>query len=254
MNYKAVLQYEGIRYNGWQRQSETDNTIQNIVENALGSLSGERVEVQGSGRTDAGTHARGQVISFRLSKALKCEDIVREVNRLLPSDILFLSCEEKEDRFHARLNAIAKVYCYRLSLGRADVFSRRYVLEEKEGLDIEKMREATDSLIGRYDFKGFSSDKRKKKSTVREIYDIRISENNGIVEIAYCGDGFLYNMVRILTGTLVEIGEGKRDIASIQDVLAAKDRSGAGRTLPPRGLTLERVFYDKKDLEEYLNK
>lgn len=252
-NYKIILQYEGTRYNGWQKQDNTGNTIQGVLESVLFNITGKIIEVTGSGRTDAGTHAFGQVANFKLTALWDTYELKNKLNELLPADIAVVACTIAEDRFHSRLNAVGKVYTYRLALGKADVFSRRIVFQIDEKINIDEMKKAASMLVGEYDFRGFSSDKRKKKSTVRKIYDIDLVLKDNILEISYCGNGFLYNMVRILTGTLLEIGQGKRSINTISTVLQTKNRSLAGITMPSRGLTLERVFYKQEEIDEYIN-
>lgn len=242
MNYKIVLEYEGTRYNGWQRQVSTPNTIQGIIEDAIKTVTGENVEINGSGRTDAGTHAFGQVANFKLSN--KCDNLMDKINDELPSDIRILSCCEVDDRFHARLNAIGKVYYYKIDTGKkVNVFTRRTVNHFNFPLNIEEMKRASKMLVGTYDFKSFCSNKRTKKSTVRTIYSIDILQNGTEITFVYNGNGFLYNMVRILTGTILEVGLGKISADDIPSIIEARDRSRAGMTMPPRGLTLAEVKY-----------
>lgn len=174
-NYKLVLQYEGIRYNGWQKQKNQENTIQEVVENAVFDGTGERAEVIGSGRTDAGTHAMGQVANVKLGQDLEPERLMDNINKHLPSDIKILECEKVDNRFHARLNAKAKTYMYTLCVGKKpDVFNRRTVLHYCADLDVNAMKKAAEYLKGEHDFMSFCSNKRTKKSTVRKIYDIEI--------------------------------------------------------------------------------
>lgn len=251
-NYKIVLEYEGTRYNGWQRQDNTPNTIQGVIENVLFNMTGKYIEVIGSGRTDAGTHAKGQVANFKLNTLWDTYELVKELNNRLPSDIGVVDCSLTDLRFHSRLNAVGKVYTYRLALGRANVFDRRTVFSVEDNIDISKIKAAAQLLVGKYDFRGFSSDKRKKKSTERQIYLIDVNLKNNVLEITYCGNGFLYNMVRILTGTLLEIGTGKKNIDIIPAVFESKNRAMAGITMPPRGLMLEKVFYTQEELNEYI--
>lgn len=245
MNYKIVLEYEGTRYNGWQRQVATPNTIQGVIEKAIKNVTGEKVEINGSGRTDAGTHALGQVANFKLSK--EYENIMDELNDELPSDIRILSCERVDDRFHARLNAVGKTYCYKIDTGKkVNVFTRRTVNHFNYELDVEAMKKAATVLEGTHDFKSFCSNKRTKKTTVRTIYSINIDVKGTEIVFTYRGDGFLYNMVRILTGTLIEVGLGKFKADDINEIIEAKDRSRAGITMPPRGLTLVSVDYKEE--------
>lgn len=245
MNYKIVIEYEGTRYNGWQRQVSTQNTIQGVIEEAIKRVTGEKVEINGSGRTDAGAHALGQVANFKLS--MEYGNIMDRINEELPADIRILSCEKVDDRFHARLNAIGKTYCYKIDTGKkVNVFTRRTVNHFNYELDVEAMKKAAAFFEGTHDFMSFCSNKRIKKSTVRTIYSINIEVNGTEITFTYKGDGFLYNMVRILTGTLVEVGLGKIKSDDINKIIEAKDRSKAGMTMPPRGLTLFSVNYKEE--------
>ncbi len=244
MNYKAVIQYEGTRYRGWQVQGNTDNTIQGKLEALLSRMEGTPVEVHGSGRTDAGVHAAGQVISFRCGKTRDAEEICKYMNRYLPEDIAVLSVEEAAPRFHARLNAVRKTYVYRIwNAPTVPVFGRRYLTRVEETLDVEAMRTAAGYLCGSHDYRAFCSLKRFKKSTVRTVEAIHIFQEGPRIEITFVGDGFLYHMVRILTGTLVEVGLGIREAESVKDILASRDRACAGRLMPPEGLMLMKVEY-----------
>lgn len=244
MNYKAIIQYEGTRYRGWQVQGNTEHTIQGKLEALLSRMDGAPVEVHGSGRTDAGVHAAGQVISFRCSKETSPEAIRSYMNRYLPEDIAVLSVEEAAPRFHARLNAVRKTYVYRIwNQETGNVFGRRFLTQVEESLDVEAMQKAAAVLCGTHDYRAFCSLKRFKKSTVRTVEEIRITQEGPKIELSFTGDGFLYHMVRILTGTLVEAGLGLRDAASVGEALESRDRTLAGRLMPPEGLMLMRVEY-----------
>lgn len=242
MNYKTVLEYEGTRYNGWQRQVSTPNTIQGIIEEAIKTVTGEEVEINGSGRTDAGAHALGQVANFKLKR--EYDRLMDRLNETLPADIRILSCDEVDERFHARLNAKSKTYVYKIDTGKkVNVFTRRTVNHFSFDLDVEKMRKVAEILKGEKDFKAFCSNKRIKKSTVRNVYYIDIDKKGSEITFTYKGNGFLYNMVRILTGTIIEVGLGKININEIEDIIKSGDRSRAGMTMPPKGLTLVSVEY-----------
>lgn len=244
MNYKAVIQYDGTRYRGWQVQGNTENTIQGKLTALLTRMAGEPVEVHGSGRTDAGVHAAGQVISFHCGCGKSPKEIQDYMNAYLPEDIAVLSAEEAPPRFHARLNAAAKTYVYRIwNSPVPNVFERRFITHVQEPLDVEAMREAAGYLCGRADYRAFCSLKRFKKSTVRTVKEIRIEQAGPKIEIYYTGDGFLYHMARILTGTLVETGLGLRKAAQMPGILESRERARAGRLMPPEGLTLLRVEY-----------
>lgn len=212
----------------------------------MSRMEGAPVEVHGSGRTDAGVHAAGQVISFRCAGGKSPEEIRDYMNRYLPEDMAVLSVEEAAPRFHARLHAVRKTYVYRIWNDPVrKVFGRRYVTQVEEPLDVECMRTAAVVLCGTHDYRAFCSLKRFKKSTVRTIEKIAVRQEGPLIEIAYTGDGFLYHMVRILTGTLVEAGLGFRSAESVREVLESRDRACAGRLMPPEGLMLMSVEYLK---------
>ena len=244
MNYRFDIQYDGTRYGGWQRQKTTDNTIQGKIEEVLFRMTGSPVLIQGAGRTDAGVHALGQVANGHFDSRMSCEEICDYMNHYLPEDIEILRVSQVSERFHSRLNAREKLYRYRIGIGsHKNVFERKYLCPLHETYDVEAMEEAAGYLTGTHDFKSFCANKKMKKSTVRTIYEIRITELPKELQIDYRGDGFLYNMVRILTGTLIEIGRGSRKPEEIQAILEGRDRGLAGFTAPARGLTLVEVGY-----------
>lgn len=241
-NYKMTIAYDGSRYLGWQRQQSSLNTIQGKVEAVLSRLYEKEIEINGSGRTDAGTHAKGQVANFKADDIWSCEYILNYLNQYLPEDIAVKEICEEDIRFHARLCAKRKTYEYRiLNSSIPDVFNRKYIYRLNEQLDIEKMCESANLFCGTHDFLGFSSLKKSKKSTVRTIYSIDISKKGEEIVFTFCGDGFLYNMVRIITGTLIDIGRGKS--IDIEKILNGAPRSEAGVTLPACGLCLVNVEY-----------
>ena len=243
--YRLTLSYDGSRYNGWQKQGNTKNTIQEKLETLLTRLIGEEIEVNGSGRTDAGVHAMGQVASFRTTQPQDCRKLLADIRHYLPEDIGALELSEASPRFHARLNATGKTYVYRVWTHEApNVFERKFLYTVTESLDLAAMREAAAHLVGAHDFMSFCANKRMKKSTVRTITSLDITPIGHELRFTVSGDGFLYNMVRILVGTLLEVGTGKRDATSIPVLLEAKDRSKAGYLVPPQGLRLEAVYYD----------
>lgn len=244
-NYRAVIQYEGTKYQGWQKQKSTQNTIQQKLEDLLTRLDKTPVEVFASGRTDAGVHAYGQVISFRLNTEMKTEQIMEYMNRYLPEDIGVISLVKASDRFHARLNAVGKIYEYRVITSSVPhVFDRRYTVSVERKPDLDAIRKAIGYLQGTHDFQGFTSKKNSKKSTVRTIHSITIEEKEDELKFIFYGDGFLYHMVRILMGTLLEIGAGERQAESILRIFEEKDRAKAGFLAPAKGLALVKVFYD----------
>ena len=244
MNYKLTIQYDGSRYDGWQRQGNTVNTIQGKLEGVLSRLAGREVEVHGAGRTDAGVHALGQVASVRLPDGLTAHESLNYVNQYLPEDIAVTAVEEADDRFHARLSAKGKVYRYSIRLGGVpDVFRRKYAWRVEEKLDLTAMERAAALLTGTHDYRSFCSNKRYKKSTVRTVHAIELDRQGADLTITYRGTGFLYNMVRILTGTLLEVGLGQRNPEEMPAILEGKDRSAAGKTAPAQGLCLVEVDY-----------
>ena len=211
-NIRLTIEYDGSRYQGWQRLGgdSNANTIQGKLESVLSKMTGEDVNINGSGRTDAGVHAYGQVANFHTDCMMSVSEIKNYLTKYLPSDIGIVEVSEASERFHSRLNAKEKTYLYRIAIpGVSNVFERKYLWYFPETLDIKKMEEAASLLIGTHDFKGFSSIKKTKKSTVRTIYNIEIKKTKKEIQISYTGNGFLHNMVRILTGTLVEVGCGK---------------------------------------------
>lgn len=242
-NYKFLVQYDGTRYSGWQRQGNTSSTIQFKLEKAISGLLGEDIEVAGSGRTDAGVHAMGQVANFRTTKCLNIPDFLEKLNTVLPEDIAVIDMTLASPRFHARLSAKEKTYRYTIQNSNiSDVFCRKYAYKMPEKLDIPAMEAAASYLMGTHDFKGFSTG-HTKKSTVRHIRSIEITQQGNKVYLTFTGNGFLYNMVRILTGTLIEVGRGERRPESVIEVLETKDRAKAGFTAPPQGLCLMEVIY-----------
>ena len=248
-NYRFLLQYDGTRYDGWQKQKNTAQTIQGKLEAVLAKLCGcpeGEIEAHGSGRTDAGVHARGQVANAHMDTPLSCDEIRGYLNRYLPADISVISVMEVDGRFHSRLNAAAKTYCYRIYTGGAKpVFDRNYIWipEEKKRLSVPEMERAARFLEGEHDFKSFCANKRMKKSTVRCLYSLHAEQAGDALRITATGNGFLYHMVRILVGTLYEVGIGARRPEEMEQVLNAKDRQAAGMLVPAKGLTLERVYY-----------
>lgn len=244
MNYKLTIQYDGSRYDGWQRQGNTDNTIQGRLESVLSRLAGESVELHGAGRTDAGVHALGQTASVKLPGERPAAQVMEYLNRYLPEDIAVVAAETADGRFHARLNAVGKVYRYEIRRGGVpDVFRRRYQYRVDQPLDVAAMRAAAEHLTGTHDFRAFCANKRYKKSTVRTVSAIELQEDGADLRITFRGSGFLYNMVRILTGTLLEVGLGERKAEEMPAILASLDRANAGKTAPAQGLTLVEVIY-----------
>ena len=242
-NLRLDICYDGTRYRGWQRLPGTDNTLQGKLEQTLSRILGEPVEITGSGRTDAGVHAKLQIANFHCDSPMSCQEILSQLRRYLPEDIGIYSCSEVSPRFHARLNAREKTYRYRIwNSDEPCVFDRRFVTVLPQKLDIEKMRHAAEYFLGTHDFSAFCANKHMKKSTIRTIFRLDIAQIGNEVQITVTGDGFLYNMVRILVGTLVEVGLSQREADSIPK-LYGKARSEAGMLMPPAGLCLMEVTY-----------
>ncbi|MDE6759685.1 MAG: tRNA pseudouridine(38-40) synthase TruA [Lachnospiraceae bacterium] len=249
-SYKCLTAYEGTRYNGWQKQGNTTNTIQCRLEEILSKMIGESIEITASGRTDAGVHALGQVFHFHCSAELLKDDngkiFLTEINSFLPKDIRLLNIESCSSRFHARLNAVKKTYQYRIDTSAyGNLFLRNTAHHIASPMDISAIKNGASLLLGTHDFKSFCSNKRLKKSSIRTIYDIHIEEDkaNHLLLFTFTGNGFLYNMVRILSGTLIEIGLGLRTPEEIPAILEGCDRALAGHTAPAKGLFLLQVFY-----------
>jgi len=243
-NYKLTVQYDGTRYNGWQRQGNTDNTIQGKLNESISRYLGEEIDIAGSGRTDAGVHAYGQVANFKTNKCLDKERFLTDINSYLPQDIRIIKVESADDRFHARLSAVSKTYEYVIDNGTvADVFLRKYSYRLENPLNVKKMREAAGFLTGTHDYLSFCGNKKFKKSSVRTVTDIKIIESSGKITISFTGNGFLQNMVRIMAGTLIEVGLGKREPETMADIIAAQSREAAGMMAPPEGLFLKEVVY-----------
>ncbi len=244
-NYRIIVAYDGTKYNGWQRQGNTPNTIQGKIEDILTKMTGHTVEIHGSGRTDKGVHAKAQVANFKIDTPLTEKEICYYINRYLPEDIGVLEVCETEDRFHARLCAKKKTYMYRIwNSNMHNPFEHRFVYSTGEKFDIEAMKKAAELFVGQHDFLGFSSLNRSKKSTVRNIYKSEVHVEGNEIRFIVSGDGFLYNMVRIMSGTILEAGLGKRRPESVLKVFEIRDRNLAGETLPAKGLTLLDVEYD----------
>lgn len=290
-NYLFILEYDGTRYNGWQKLGNTDNTIQGKLEQVLSRMDGAPVQVIGAGRTDAGVHARGQAANAHLETAMPADEIRAYVNHYLPEDIRVLRVEEAAPRFHCRFHAAEKRYCYYVSTGeKAAVFERKFIYqlgaepallrakEQSENaltqakvqaetakkissesalrgtsalnrpeINLPEMRRAAALLCGTRDFTSFCGNRHFKKSAVRTVHEIAIDYDaeREILKFSYRGDGFLQYMIRILTGTLLEVGLGRRKAETMTELLDAKDRAQAGYTVPPCGLFLEEVRFDE---------
>lgn len=242
-NLRLEICYDGTRYKGWQRLPGVENTVQGKLEQTLSRILGEKIEISGSGRTDAGAHAVKQVANFHCKSLMTCQEILCQLRRYLPEDIGINSCQEAAPRFHARLNCKSKTYRYRIwNSDTPCVFQRRYVYVLPDELDVSAMGKAAKLLLGQHDFSAFCANRKMKKSTVRCLEDIRIAREGEELVLTFTGDGFLYNMVRILVGTLIEVGRGERTVESIPGLFGAK-REQAGFLVPAQGLCLMEVTY-----------
>ena len=242
-NVRLDICYDGSKYKGWQRLPTTENTIQSKLETALSRILEEPIEVVGSGRTDAGTHAELQVVNFHCHSIMDCNAIMSQLRRYLPEDIGIYSCRNVSERFHARLNAKTKTYVYRVWNSELPcVFDRKYVYRDSAVLDVTRMRVAASYFLGTHDFSAFCANKNMKKSTVRCIHSLEIQQIDNEVRFIVTGNGFLHHMVRIIVGTLLEVGRGERDADSIPE-LFGQNRSLAGALVPACGLCLMEVTY-----------
>jgi tRNA pseudouridine38-40 synthase len=243
-NIKLTLSYDGTDFHGWQRQPG-QRTVAGVLEEALCQLTGEAVVTTASGRTDAGVHALGQVAAFLTASHHSTHTFARALNALLPGDLRVLGAEEMPEAFHPTLDAKSKRYRYVIDNGTvASPFSLRYAWRVRRPLDHDAMLCAGKLLLGTHDFHSFETDWPNRTSSVRTILDLSIERSGGVVNIEVEADGFLYNMVRAIAGTLVLVGTGKRPILWVADVLAAQSRVLAGPTAPPQGLFLVVVRYE----------
>ncbi|MGK0468380.1 tRNA pseudouridine(38-40) synthase TruA [Clostridium sp.] len=243
-NIKIVIEYDGTKYKGWQRLGDSDNTIQHKIEAVLSKMAGENIEITASGRTDAGVHATNQVANFRTESTMPDHKMRSYCYEYLPEDIVVKTVEEVDLNFHARYLAKAKKYVYNICNNKAhNVFTRKYDYHVIQPLNIENMRKASEILIGEHDFQSFTTLKSKKKSTIRDIYTINIVNEDGNIEISVQGNGFMKNMVRLIVGTLVEVGIGEKSVDEIGVILEKKERKYAGHIAPAKGLFLEEVNY-----------
>jgi tRNA pseudouridine38-40 synthase len=251
-NLKVIISYNGSAYHGFQRQANA-LTVQEIVESALTKLLKHDVHITGCSRTDAGVHAREFCFNVRTSTDIPDDGFVRGLNALLPPDIAAQSCEEVCDNFHARYDAKSKEYAYLIRIAPIrDVFTQNlaYHYHSNRSLDLELMNKAATLFTGEHDFSAYCKaesleiTRAKKRGTVREIYDIRLQFDGNLLSIVICGNGFLHNMVRIMAGTLLYVGEGKLTLADVQkSLLEGSNRTDSGKTLPACGLYLNKVYY-----------
>lgn len=243
-NYKLKISYDGSRYFGWEHQPDRE-TIQGKIETVLARMvDKDMVDVIGAGRTDAGVHARAMIANVHLDTQMSPEEIRDYANRYLPDDIAILEVREAADRFHARYKAVGKTYQYTCFDGPVKpVFDRKYYTPLDQELDVEAMQEAAHFLEGKHDYKSFCGNSRMKKSTVRIVDTITVRRRKGYVYLTFHGTGFLQNMVRIMSGTLIEVGLGRKSPEEVGEILEACDRKVAGPTAPAKGLCLLKVDY-----------
>ena len=242
--YRLTLAYDGTRYRGWQRLPGTELTVQGRIEAALTELFDLPIEIDGSGRTDAGVHAAGQVASFRAPE-LPLPTLLARLRHLLPEDIGVLAVDYAPDRFHARLSAVEKTYVYRVwNSEHPDVFGRRFRTRVPQPLDQAAMEAAAVKLLGTHDFMAFCANKHMKKSSVRTLHRLELVREGEELRFELTADGFLYHMVRIIVGTLLEVGMGKRPADSIPALFDSRSRALAGETAPAKGLFLMEVRYE----------
>ncbi len=251
-NIRIIIKYFGKNYHGWQKQLG-EKTIQGEIEKSAEKIFGESIYLIGSGRTDAGVHALGQTANFIIRHNIPEDKILYALNSKLPRDIRIVNSEEVPMGFHSRYDAIGKTYEYKIFNSRIiDPFIKDTTYFVPYKLNIDKMNRVKDFFIGEHDFKGFMSTGSSVDNTVRKIHNIRMNEENNIIKLNITGNGFLYNMVRIIAGTLIDIGRGKIEEKSIEKIINSKDRKMAGHTAKAEGLFLKRVYYEhnKKELEK----
>lgn len=242
-NVKLTIEYDGTNYCGWQKQNN-EKTIQEEIEKAIYKAVGEVVEVIGSSRTDAGVHARGMVANFKTNATIPFDRFKYAINDKLPDDIAIIESEEVSEDFHARYDSKGKTYCYSIiNRQQKPAIGRNYVYHFKWDLDIEKMRKACKHFIGKHDFKAFRSLGSSVKTTERTIKELYIESEGEKINIFITADGFLYNMVRIIVGTLLKVGRGKIPVEDIEKIILLGDRKKAGPCVPAQGLILEKVYY-----------
>ena len=256
-NVLLTIEYDGSQFHGWQRQNGL-LTVQGLLEQVISSIVGQPVEVEGTGRTDAGVHALGQCATFKSQLKIPVERLANVINNGIakatesinrPGPVRIIEAREVNQDFHARFSAVGKTYRYRLSLGEPDVFQRNYVYQIKDELDLDLMVQAAKLMEGTRDFACFqSTGGTPRKTTVRTVYKVEVVNSKPYVDILVTGNGFLYNMVRIMVGTLVDVASGKLDMRKLEEALKYADRTKAGHTAPPFGLAMEKVYFNQEEL------
>jgi tRNA pseudouridine38-40 synthase len=243
-NLRITVEFDGSRYKGWQKQKEGIPTIQDKIEKVLSKMTGEEIQVIGCGRTDAGVHAENYTANFHTESTLSVDAMLEYLYEYLPEDIVVKAMKDTSERFHARYKVKAKTYVYRINNNRfRNVFNRRYVYHSDVRLDISRMKDAAEVLIGTHDFQSFTSMKSDSKSTVRTINSIDITEKDGLIEVEVNGNSFLLNMVRIIVGTLMDAGKGELEPGDVARILEEKKRSEAGPIAQAKGLCLKNIEY-----------
>lgn len=242
-NIKLVIEFDGTNFCGWQRQKK-DRTVQGCIENAILKITGERSLTNGSSRTDAGVHAKAMVANFFTNSKIPGERFREALNTKLPDDVAIIKSEEVDSDFHARYSSKGKMYSYTI-VNRYEKlsFGKQYLHHVRDELNVNNMIKACEYFLGKHDFSAFMSPGSSAKTTVRTITDIHIEQNENIIKIFVSADGFLYNMVRIIVGTLIKVGNGKINVEDIEDIIKEGNRKRAGMCVPPNGLVLEKVFY-----------
>lgn len=242
-NIKLKLEYDGANFRGWQRQKE-GRTVQQTLEEAIKKITDEKIEVFGSSRTDSGVHAKEYCANFHTSSRVPQEKFKDAINTKLPDDIVVLKSEEVDSEFHARYLSKGKTYCYKIiNTPERRTMGRDYMYHYRGNLNIDEMKKACEYFIGKHDFEGFKTQGSSVKTSVRTITDLHIETEGKMINIFISADGFLYNMVRIIVGTLLMVGNNKIKAEEIKEIILSKDRTRAGECVPARGLCLEKVFY-----------
>ncbi|MGN1310936.1 MAG: tRNA pseudouridine(38-40) synthase TruA [Clostridia bacterium] len=242
-NIKLIIEYDGKKFGGWQKQPNKLN-IQGEIEKAIGEITGEDIELNASGRTDAGVHSLGQTANFKTNSKIDIEKFPVAINSKLKQSMRIINAEEVEENFHSRYSCKGKKYRYIINnskYGSAIYRDLEYHMPIK--LDVEAMQKAIKYFEGEHDFKGFKASGTSSKSSVRTIYSAKVLQEGDRIKIELEGNGFLYNMVRIIAGTIVDVGLGKIRPEEIPEIINSKDRNRAGKTLPPQGLYLVEVYY-----------
>lgn len=243
-NIKMIIEYDGTRYKGWQKQKEGIPTIQEKIENVLSKMTGEEVQVVGCGRTDAGVHAENYTANFQTECTWSIDAILDYLYEYLPEDIVVKEARDTSERFHARYKVKSKTYVYRINNNKfRNVFNRKYVYHSDVKLDVEKMKKGAEKLVGTHDFKSFTSLKSDSKSTIRTINYININEYDGLIEIEVNGNSFLLNMVRIIAGTLMEVGKGSLKPEDVEKILKEKRRPDTAPIAQAKGLCVKNIQY-----------